>query len=176
MKYFNMAFIAAIFLLLTACACVTGDIQVDANIDPKAKLDGYKSYDWLGTGSLLNDPNKVWQPTTVDVAGDIKYLVDRELRKHKIFSTTSKPDLAVAFFMAVDMEAMELKEDPESKDEVLKNVPKAGLVVVLIDVETGYAVWLGVAEGDIQENPTEEIVRSRLDYAVSKMFKLFPKN
>jgi len=175
MRYFNSVFMAA-FLLLTACASVTSDIKVDANADSKAKLADYKTYDWLGAAKLLNDPNKVWQPPKVDIAGDIKYLVNRELRKRGIYSTTGKPDLAVAFFLGVDMEAMELKEDPESKNKVLKNIPKAGLVVVLIDVDTGYVVWMGAAEGNLQENPTDEVVRKRLDYAVTKMFKLFPKS
>ena len=175
MRYFNIVFITAICLLLTACASVTSDIKVDANVDPKAKMGGYKTYDWLGAARLLRDPNKVWQPPKVDIAGDIKWLVDRELRKRGIFKTASKPDLAVSFFMGIDMEAIELKEDPESKNEVLVNVPRAGLIVVLIDVETGYVVWLGAAEAELQENPTDEVVSTRLDFAVSQMFKLLPK-
>ena len=68
---------------------------------------------------------------------------------------------------------LELKENPNSKKEVLTNVPKAALVIVLIDADTGYAVWMGFAEGDIQEQQTIENIRSRIDYAVTEIFKSY---
>ena len=173
MKYFMLLFIAAVFFL-TACASITSDIKVDANVAPKAKLSAYKTYDWLGDAKLLNDPNNVWQPPKFNVAENIKSLIESELNQYGILKSTSNPDLAVAFFTGVDMQAMELKEDPQSKIEILKNVPKAGMIVTLIDAETGYVVWLGAAEGNIQEGSSDEIVRKRLAYAVNQMFKLLP--
>lgn len=165
--------LAAFVFLLSACATnATKDIVVDAKVDAKADLSGYKSYSWLGAARMLNDPEKKWQPPKMDIAGDIKYLIDRELRKRDIFAVAENPDLAVGFFMGVDMENMQLKEDPNDHVEVLKNVPKAGLIVVLTDVETGYVVWMGVAEGDLHEGADDELVRKRLDYAVTHMFKL----
>ena len=45
-----------LFSLLTACSTVsTKDIKVEAEADPKANLEGYHSYVWLGA---LNDPEK----------------------------------------------------------------------------------------------------------------------
>ena len=173
MKNFNISLIVTMLFLLSACAGnVTKDIVVDAKVDPKADLSGYKTYAWLGAAKMLNDPEKRWQTPKMDVAGEIKYLIDRELQKHDIFAVTEEPDLAVGFFMGIDMETMELKEDPNNKVEVLKNVPKAGLIVVLTDVQTGYVVWMGVAEGDLQEGASDEMVRARIDYAVSNMFKM----
>ena len=172
MRKFYIAMMSTVLLLLSACATVTKDIVVDAQVDPKTEMSGYKTYAWLGAGKFLNDPEKKWQPPKMDIAGDIKYLIDRELRKRGIFAATEKPDLAVAFFMGIDMETMELKEDPNDNVEVLKNVPKAGMIVVLVDVETEFVVWMGVAEGDLKENPSDEEVRTRLDYAVSNMLTL----
>jgi hypothetical protein len=176
MRILNIAIISTLLLILSACASVslTKDIKVDAKVDQKAELSGYKSYAWLGAAKLLNDPEKKWQAPKMDIAGDIKYLIDRELRKREIFAATESPDLVVGFFMGIDMETMELKEDPNDNIEVLQNVPKAGLIVVLVDAETGFVVWMGVAEGDLHENASDEMVRTRLDYAVSKMFKLLP--
>ena len=71
------------------------------------------------------------------------------------------------------MTSLELKEDPESKKQVLTNVPKAALVIALVDADTGYTVWLGFAEGDVQEQQTIENIRARIDYAVSEIFKPF---
>jgi hypothetical protein len=47
------------------------------------------------------------------------------------------------------------------------------LVVVLIDPETGFATWMGVATGELK-NAEPEIAKQRLGYAVNTMFKNFP--
>jgi hypothetical protein len=55
------------------------------------------------------------------------------------------------------------------------NVPRGGLVLLLMDAHTGYIIWKGVATADVQDRPDEETAKARLDYAVTKMFKLLPK-
>lgn len=174
MKKFYFVFLSALLLLLSGCASVTSDIKVDAEAAPNVTLHNYKTYDWLGSFSALNDPNKTWQPPNINIVGDIKFLVDRELRRRGIYSTNGKPDLAVSFFVGVDMENQVLKLDPDTKIELNKNIPKAALVVALIEVDSGHVVWLGVANGEVQEGVTEEVVRQRLDYTVREMFKLMP--
>lgn len=177
MKKFHAVILAAFLLLLAGCASMTSDIKVDAAVDPKARLSGYKTYAWLGSMKLLNDPDQRWEAPKIDVAGDIKYLIDRSLRKRGIMlSKPDKADLAVAFFVGVDMEAMQLKTDPKTKKELLQNVPEGALVVVLIDAETGYVIWVGKATAEIQENASPELVRERLDYAITEMFKKLPKD
>jgi hypothetical protein len=54
-------------------------------------------------------------------------------------------------------------------------VPEGGLVVVLIDAHTGVVVWAGLALGEIQQDADQEMIKSRLKYAVSSMFKELPK-
>jgi len=176
MKILNVAVLAFVLTLMSGCASITSDIIVEAKTAPTADLNGYKSYAWLGKAALLKDPGKKWQPPKMNVAGDIKYLIDRELRKKKIFSTVSNPGLAVVFFMGIDMEAMKLKMDPETKSEMLKNVPAAALVVALIDAKTELVVWIGKATAELNENPSDEVVRERLDYAVTEMMKKMPKD
>lgn len=161
-------------LFVGGCASVTKDIEIDATADPTIKFSGYKSYSWLGEIEGLNDPEGVWQPRKMDVAADIKFLIDRELRKKGIFSYSENPDLEVAFFMGVDMEALKLKVDPKTKQDILTNVPSAALAVALIDAKTGYVIWVGEAMGDIHENASDEVVRERLDYAVTEIFQKLP--
>jgi len=175
MKKLTTILLTVYIVLLSGCAVFNKDVQdieVDAVTDPKANLSGYKTYAWLGAAKILNDPTQKWQTPAMDVTGDIKYLIDRELRKKGINSVTSNPDLAVAFFIGVDMDAIKLKDDPDTQGDVLENVPQGALVVALINVETGYVVWLGTAEAEIAEGAPAELIRKRLDYAVSKMFKL----
>ena len=50
--------LAILFTLLTACSSITKDIEVEARIDPKVNLSGYKSYTWVAAAEILNDPEK----------------------------------------------------------------------------------------------------------------------
>ena len=176
MKILNIAVLAITLALMSGCASVTSDIKIDAKKAASADLNGYKTYAWLGKAALLRDPDKKWQPPKMNIAGDIKYLIDRELRKRGIFSSVSEPELAVAFFMGVDMEAMQLKMDPQTKKEMMENVPKAALVVALIDTKTELVVWMGKATAEVQDNPSDEVVRERLDFAVTEMMKKMPRD
>ena len=98
MKKITPYLLAVFLMLLSSCAYFdkqnqeteataqtvennTQDIQVDAKTNPKTNISGYKTYAWLGTAEELNDPNNKWQPPKIDITGDIKYLIDRELRK-----------------------------------------------------------------------------------------------
>lgn len=88
---------------------------------------------------------------------------------------TAHPDLIVAFAAGIDMDALELKVDPETRMGMLANVPQGGLLVVLVDSESGFVIWAGTATADIQESPDARTVRARLDYAVSQLLKKLPK-
>ena len=174
MRKLTTLLLTVTLVLLSGCAVFNTDMQdikVDAVTDPKANMAGYSTYVWLGAVGGLNDPTEKWQPPSMDITGDIKYLIDRELRKHGINSATENSDLAVAFFIGVDMEAMQLKDDPDTQGDVLENVPQGALVVALIDTKTGYVVWRGLAKADIVVGASSEQIRNRLDYAISKMFK-----
>ena len=164
----------ALLVVLAGCASVTKDIKVDTEVDPKANLSGYKTYAWLGSAQVVVDTIGKWEPPGFDADAELKWLIDRELRARNIHPVDRDPDMLVAFAAGVDMDALELKVDPDTKQQMLDNVPKGALAVVLIDAATGKPLWVGVATGDIQETPTDEIVRKRLDYAVKEMFERLP--
>jgi len=168
--------LSAVLLLLAGCASsVTKDIMVDTDVDPKANLEGYTSYAWLGSAAIVYDPEGQWEPPQFDADAEIKFLIDRELRAHGMTESSSNPDLIVAFAAGIDMATMEIKTDPDSKLETLENVPMGALSVVLIDAKTGFAIWGGIATAEVQQNPDQEIIKQRLDYAVSSMFKQLKK-
>ncbi len=165
-----------VFVLLSGCASVpTKDIQVDAQADPKANFSGYKTYAWLGSAAIVNDAYGQWEPPQFDADAEIKYLMDRELRKRGMSENSADPDLIVAFAAGIDMDALGLKVDPETKMDMLANVPRGGLLVVLLDSDSGFVIWVGVATAEIQESPDTQTVKARLNYAVTQLLKKLPK-
>jgi len=167
--------IATLLVFLSGCATTdTKDIMVDTEVDPKANLGGYKSYAWLGSAAIVFDEKGQWEPPQFDADAEIKFLIDRELRAHGMSEDSVNPDLIIAYAAGIDMDSMEIKTDPENELEVLANVPVGALTIIMVDADTGLAVWAGVATAEIQENPTPETTKKRLDYAVSKMFSKLP--
>ncbi len=159
-------------LLLSACSpSMTKDIEVETASDPKVNLKAYTKYAWLGSASVLNDPEGKWQPAKFDVSSDIKFLIDSELREKGLTEVADKDaEVAISFFTGVDMEAQDLKADPAKDVEIPENVPQAALIVVALDVQTGYVIWMGVATGNIKEGTSVEESKARIAYAVKKMF------
>ncbi|WP_428357791.1 DUF4136 domain-containing protein [Methyloprofundus sp.] len=136
-----------------------------------ADLSQYQSYAWLETVTTLNDPSGQWQPSGLDIAGEIKFFIDRELSDHGLYLSSSNPELAVSFQLGANMQALKLKNDPDSKLAVLTNVPDAALMVVLIDTATNNIIWISKAEAEIQQHDSKEIVLKRIDYTITEMFK-----
>ena len=175
MKKYLFTLIATALLLGGCASGVTQDIMVDTEADPKANLSGYKSYAWLGSAAIVFDEKGQWEPPQFDADAEIKFLIDRELRAKGMTEDSVNPDLIIAYAAGIDMDSMEIKTDPENELEVLENVPVGALTVIMVDAETGLAVWAGVATAEVQENPTPETTKERLDYAVSQMFSKFSK-
>ena len=172
----NCVLIVLSAMLLTGCSSVpTKDIQVEAQADPKANFSGYKTYAWLGSAAILNDAYGQWEPAAFDADTEIKYLIDRELRKRGMSENASAPDMIVAFAAGINMDALALKVNPETDMEMLANVPQGGLLLVLVDSESGFVIWAGAATADVQKRPDTETAKARLDYAVTQLFKQLPK-
>ncbi len=166
----------AVMLLVTGCASsVTKDIRVDAEADPKINFTGYTTYTWLGSAAIVYDPDGKWEPPQFDADAEIRFLIDRELRARGMIEDSVSPDMVVAYAAGIDMDSMDIKTDPESDLVVLENVPLGALTVILIDANTGLAIWGGVASAEIQENPSQEAIKKRLDFAVTRMLEKLPK-
>jgi len=161
-------------LVLAACSSVTKDIQIETQADPKAAFDGYTSYAWLETAEIVFDPDGQWEPSGIDIDSELRFIINDKLRDRNMLEVAENPDMYVVFFVGVDMAAHSLKEDPDTKMQMLVDMPQAGLVVGFIDADTGYLIWVGVAEGDAVADRDLDDTRKRLEYAVKKMFKQIP--
>ena len=173
MSKFSLSFFAVMFLIAGCASSVTKDIMVDTTADSKIDFKGYTTYAWLGSAAIVYDPDGKWEPPQFDADAEIKFLIDRELRSHGMTEDSINPDMIVAFAAGIDMASMEIDIDPNSDLIVLENVPMGALTVILIDANSGLAIWAGVATAEIQQSPDQDTIKKRLDFAVTGMFKQF---
>ena len=162
--------------LLVGCASpVTSDIKIETEINPKVDFAAFKTYSWIGTAAIVNDPEGRWEPPAFDADAEITFLINRELRARGMVETRINPDMLVFYGAGIDMESVEIKIDPATDLEQLVNVPKGALTVILIDGESELAIWGGAAAAEVKQDPDPEVIRKRLAFAIEKMFARLPK-
>jgi hypothetical protein len=160
---------------ITGCATVpTDDISIEAEADPKVNFSGYKTYAWLGSVGIVNDPEGHWEPPAFDADAAIISIADEALSKRGMSKVDSEPDMVIAYALGVDMEALQVKVNPDTKLSSLEDVPQAGLVMIMLDPETEFVTWIGIATAEVK-NLDSETVQKRLEYAVKGMLKKLPK-
>lgn len=160
-------------ILASSCTTLTNDIEIDTYADGSIDFSAYKSYAWAGSAQVIYDPVGQWEQPTLDTDEEVRFVINREMRNHGIYQTDKHPDLLVAFTAGIDTAALELKEDPSKNKEIVQTVPRAALVVALVDANTGYVVWFGSAEGYAQHQRSIDDIRTRIDYAITEIFKSF---
>jgi hypothetical protein len=167
-------------LLVTGCQSTVPDelkdIRVAAESHPKARLSAYKTYAWGAAAAVIHDPEKEWSPSSLDIGQEIKFLVDRELDRIGLVRVVDDPDVLLAYAVGVDMANLDYVKSAEGGEGQMENVPKGGLLVMMIDPESERAVWVGGATADLKEKPAAELVKKRLNYAITEMFEDFPKS
>ena len=161
--------------LITGCATVpTDDISIEAEADPKVNFSGYKTYAWLGSVGIVNDPEGHWEPPAFDADAAIMSIAEDVLSKRGMSKVEIEPDMVIAYALGVDMEALQVKVNPDTKLSTLEDVPQAGLVMIMLDPETQFVTWIGIATAEVK-NLDSETTRKRLEYAVKNMLKQLPK-
>jgi len=145
------------------------DIQFFTASDPAVDVSTFQTYAWVAMEGALRDPNGEWSAPDMNVAKEIAFLVDRELRARGMTEVKENPDVLVAYAVVVDMEAQKLLQDKDNNMNIVEKVPQNALFVAFADPTSGEAVWVGAASGEVQPNPSVDLVKKRLDYAVTKI-------
>jgi len=167
---FRTATFFALALSISSCATLTDDIEVETYSNSELNYDAYKTFAWAGSAQIIFDPVGQWEQPTLDTDEEVKFVINRELRAHGFHQVTNHPDLLVTFVAGIDTATLELKDDPNSANKIMTNVPKAALLIALVDANTGYTVWLGYAVGDAQQQQSIENIRTRINFAVKEIF------
>ena len=175
MKKITLPLVILFGIIVAACASFPkDDIDIAAEADPAVDFSDYKTYAWLGSAAVLNDPEGKWEPPSFDMDSLITALIDKELTANGLQEVDSNPDLLVAYAIGADFEKMKMQEDKVTNVEILQNVPQSALVVTLMDAYTEEVAWAAVAVGEVQKKG-EDVMKKRINYTISEMFKQYPK-
>jgi len=174
MKIVLKTLLVVSLLALGACSSKYKDIQIDTQADSKVSFEGFQTYAWLASSEIVYDPQGEWEPKGLDIDAEVRFVINDNLRKRDMIEVAQNPDMFVVFAAGVDMSAIGVKQNPETKEDMLTNVPQSGLVVGFIDADTGFLIWRGVAEAEVAADRDLEDTRKRIEYAIKKMFKKIP--
>lgn len=166
------AILALGLIAFSGCNSATKDIKVTSQTSEMVNLKGYKTFAWLAVANVLVDKHEQYKSRDFSVNDFINTNIEKELLLAKKVKTSQNPDFLVSFIIGADMDAVKEKVNDEGK-EYLKNVPKAALVVLLMDTKTQKLIWAGTAEAEINKENSDEEAKVRLTYAVQKMFSNF---
>jgi hypothetical protein len=150
-------------------AVKTDDLQFFSKTDPAVDVKAYKTYAWVAMEGQVNDPEQRWSLPDLNIGKEIQFLVDRELRARGMTEAARNPQVLVAFAAAVDMEAQKLLKDKDNNMNVVATVPQSALFVAFVDPTSEEAVWIGAASGEMQKDATDDYMKARLNYVVTKI-------
>lgn len=142
----------------------TSDIEVEALTSKKVSLDGYKTYEIIEESGMATATHR---SDSLDLDTEMKQIIHTQLAKKGKTVVTKDPDFYVAYIAGTDIDAIEGKINKKG-ELTLRNRPTTGMVLVLIDADTGAIIGLSAAEGEARNLPAKE-AKKRLNYAIKKM-------
>lgn len=163
--------------LLGAAGCTnaaTADIKTEAAADETVKFSGFKSYGWFGGLGVVRDTTGKWSNNDLDIAGELKFLIDQELRGRGYEAAESNPDFLVGFLVAANIDELKKVEERGGKVSHVEGAGNSGLIIEIIDAKTERTIWVGVALGDAKTDRPKEEVKERMAFAVSELLKKLP--
>ena len=150
---------------ITGCVS-TSDIKTKTVKSVKADLDGYKTYQIVEESGIVDDTKSA---NVKELNTDMRQMMNTELANKGKTKVDANPDFYVAYAAGSDMEAVKIKLDEAGK-ETVEARPEAGILLVLIDAQTGQIIAISAAEGEAKKLPLED-TKKRLQYAINKMFE-----
>lgn len=164
-KLLKGAMVALMIAGLTGCVN-TSDIKTKTVKSVKADLNGYKTYQIVDGSGIVDDTKS---DNIKELNVDMRQMMNTELAKKGKTKVDENPDFYVAYAAGSDMEAVKIKLDTNGKVTV-ESRPEAGILLVLVDAQTGKIIAISAADAEAKNLPLED-VKKRLNYAIGKMFE-----
>lgn len=164
-------------LLVSACAkAPTSDIKTQAAADDTVKFSGFKTYSWFAGVGLVKDDTGKWDNGSVDIAAELKFLIDKTLRERGMTEASADPDLLIGFLIAADVNQLREISDRGGKVTAVEGVGQSALWIELLDARTKRTVWVGAAAGEAKTGRSDDELKQRLSYAVNELFDGLPRD
>jgi len=161
-------------LFLVACSSLHDDIQVSTAHDPLADLAAVKTYQWAASATLLVDTTGTWSQQGFDLDAELRHVINSELRLAGLNEVNSGADVSLSMLLLGDREQVDLvrkKKEGTPWDPTI--VTEGGLLVELVDNDTGRVVWRGGARSTAERVHSEAEVKARISHAVHELFEDF---
>jgi hypothetical protein len=159
-------------LMLLARGAAAQDVNYD--YDQRANFSAYRTYVWAGGPSLADELNHA----------RIVAAVDRQLTAKGLtpVDSTKNPDLLVVYRVGLHQDLEINGYDSRWMGPPggpswarLERVPVGTLAIGIVDAKTRSLVWRGSASGDLNPNDSPEKWEKKINKAVEKMFKHYPR-
>ena len=160
-------------LMLLAGGAAAQDVNYD--YDRRANFSAYRTYAWAGGTNLADDLNHA----------RIVAAVDRQLAAKGLaqVDSTGNPDVLVIYRVGLTEDLEVNAYDNRWADPFggpswarVERVPVGTLVVAMIDAKTRSMVWRASATRDLNLRDNPEKWEKKLNQAVEKMFKRYPRS
>jgi Domain of unknown function (DUF4136) len=158
--------------MLLARVVAAQDVNYD--YDQRANFSVYRTYAWAPGPNLADDLNHA----------RIVAAVDRQLTAKGLtpVDSTKNPDLLVVYRVGLHQDLEINGYDNRWMGPYggpswarLERVPVGTLAIGIVDAKTRSLVWRGSASGDLDLNQSPEKWEKKLNKAVEKMFKHYPR-
>jgi hypothetical protein len=158
--------------MLLARAVAAQDVNYD--YDQRANFSGYQTYAWAGGTNLADDLNHARIVAAVDRQLEAKGLTQVD--------STKNPNLLVVYRVGLHQDLEINGYDNRWTAPYggpswarVERVPVGTLAIGIVDAKTRSLVWRGSASGDLDLNQSPEKWEKKLNKAVEKMFKHYPR-
>jgi hypothetical protein len=159
----NRAF--RVLSLVVALSSAVGGQTVSSNYLPGVDFSKYRTYSWAETAP---HPDQ-------NVDATIKALIDSQLQSKGLTKTDSKPDLSVAYRVAMTRrEEWPKFRYNELSDGGVITVYAGTLEFTMNDLALHQAVWSGRATKAVDPNATAARKQKNLDKAIQQLLKSYP--
>ncbi len=155
--------IALVVIGFTGCTS-TKDIEVEALTSEKVNLAGYKTYEIIEGSGIIDNTQR---SDNLDIDVEMRQMINAELAKKGKMPVVKDPDFYVAYMAGTDIDAVEEKINKEGQ-KTLHERPTSGILLILMDANTGAIIGLSTAEGEAKNLPAKE-AKERLAYAIKEM-------
>ncbi len=155
-------------ILFSGCGSKMDEVNIKTYTDKKSNLEGYETYSWLTTTSLVVDEKNAFHKRDYNVQDFIQSKINKELLDYDKIESTDNPDFLVSYIVGIDMGAIKEKVNDDGK-KYLDSIPEAGIAIVMIDPSNKRVIYAATAEAQLNESLSDEESKERIVDAIEDM-------